>query len=166
MMLWNCISFPSNHRHIWQMSPQLSVGDICQIWPWYSIPDQCFDNIEKWESRNPGNWFSNLHPCWWWRHGMRMLSLLLAISYENPQEASGIPLHKGPVISTFDCFLLSSWISCWTFSRCNLRRHNTHLKSLLCDQKNCLFAVIIMVMEILEFSGRHEVSRDFVVCFQ
>ena len=33
--------------HIWQVSPQLSCGDTCQIWTWYSIGNQCCDNGEK-----------------------------------------------------------------------------------------------------------------------
>ena len=36
-----------NHIHIWQMSPPLSCGDICQIWTWHSICSQYFDNFEK-----------------------------------------------------------------------------------------------------------------------
>ena len=36
-----------NHINIWQMSPQLSCGDACQIWMWYSIDNQCFDNSKK-----------------------------------------------------------------------------------------------------------------------
>ena len=34
----------SNHIHIWQMWSQLSCGDICQIWMWYSIGSQIFKN--------------------------------------------------------------------------------------------------------------------------
>ena len=31
-----------NHIHIWQVSPQLSCGETCQILTWYSIPNMCF----------------------------------------------------------------------------------------------------------------------------
>ena len=45
------------------MSPQLSCGNTCEIWTWYSIGNQCFDKGEKsGNSRNGGNWFSNPHP--------------------------------------------------------------------------------------------------------
>ena len=33
-----------NHFHIWQVSPQLSCGDTCQIWTWYFIVNVCFDS--------------------------------------------------------------------------------------------------------------------------
>ena len=36
-----------HHVHIGQVSPQLSCGNHCQIWTWYSIGNQCFDNVEK-----------------------------------------------------------------------------------------------------------------------
>ena len=35
------------HFHIWWVSPQLSCGYTAQIWPWYAIGIQCFDNGEK-----------------------------------------------------------------------------------------------------------------------
>ena len=37
----------SNHIDIWQMSPQLSCSDICQIWTRYSIGNRYFDNWNK-----------------------------------------------------------------------------------------------------------------------
>ena len=39
-----------NHIHIWQMSQQLSCGDTCQIWMWYSMGKKVlwgFYNTEK-----------------------------------------------------------------------------------------------------------------------
>ena len=36
--------------HIWQVSPQLSCGDTCQIWMWYSIANMYFANAEKRET--------------------------------------------------------------------------------------------------------------------
>ena len=36
-----------NGIHIWQVSPQLSCGDTCQIWLSYAIPNMCFENGEK-----------------------------------------------------------------------------------------------------------------------
>ena len=39
-----------SHFHIWQVSPQLSCGDTCQIWMWCSICNQCFDNNENQEN--------------------------------------------------------------------------------------------------------------------
>ena len=35
--------------YIWQVSPQLSCGDTCQIWMWYSISNHRFNNSEKLE---------------------------------------------------------------------------------------------------------------------
>ena len=36
-----------NHNHIWQVSPQLSCGDTCQIWVWYFIDNVCFESAEN-----------------------------------------------------------------------------------------------------------------------
>ena len=38
-----------NHIHIWQVSPQLSCGDTCQIWMRYSLSNWYFDNILRLE---------------------------------------------------------------------------------------------------------------------
>ena len=35
------------HVHIWQVSPQLSCGDICQIWMWYKESNRYFGWIEN-----------------------------------------------------------------------------------------------------------------------
>ena len=34
-----------NHIRIWWMSQQLSYGDACQMWTWYTIGNQCFDSV-------------------------------------------------------------------------------------------------------------------------
>ena len=50
--------FPFNHIHNWQVSPQLSCGDTCQIWMWYAT-GKYFSatwNIEK--LTNSRNWFN------------------------------------------------------------------------------------------------------------
>ena len=39
-----------NHIYIWQVPPQLSCGNTCQIQTWSSIDDMCFDNTEKSEN--------------------------------------------------------------------------------------------------------------------
>ena len=39
-----------NHIYIWQVPPQLSRGDTCQIYIWYSIANVCIDNAEKFEN--------------------------------------------------------------------------------------------------------------------
>ena len=36
-----------NHFYIWLLLPQLSCCYICQIWIWYSLGNQCFDNHAK-----------------------------------------------------------------------------------------------------------------------
>ena len=36
-----------NHFHIWRVSPQLSCSDTWQIWTWYSVCNQCFDDGKK-----------------------------------------------------------------------------------------------------------------------
>ena len=52
-----------NHIHIWHVPPQLSCGDTCQIWTWYSIANVSFGNSDKLgKQRNGGDWLSNPHP--------------------------------------------------------------------------------------------------------
>ena len=52
-----------NHVHIWQLSPQLSCSDTCQIWMWYVIVIPCFDKTKKngRNNKNEGKWFCNPH---------------------------------------------------------------------------------------------------------
>ena len=33
------------HIHIWEMSPQLSCGDICQMWMWFEESNMYFCKI-------------------------------------------------------------------------------------------------------------------------
>ena len=73
-----------NHIHIWQVSPQLSCGDTCQVWMLHLITNVSFDNVERFRSqRNGGNWLSNPHPrtwwcpcfhCCWWVHTLAMIT--------------------------------------------------------------------------------------------
>ena len=35
------------HRNIWQVSPQLSCGDTCQIWMWFKESKRCFCKFEN-----------------------------------------------------------------------------------------------------------------------
>ena len=35
------------HVHIWQVSPQFSCGDTCQIWMWCKEPNRYCDRIEN-----------------------------------------------------------------------------------------------------------------------
>ena len=66
-ILQKYLLYSLNHIHIWQMSPQLSCGDTCQIWTRYSIVNVCFDNNGKYgKFRNGDNWLSNPHPCSLW----------------------------------------------------------------------------------------------------
>ena len=51
------------HGHIWQVSPQLSCGDICQIWMWYKEYNRYFGRIKNlaYGEINERS-FSNPHP--------------------------------------------------------------------------------------------------------
>ena len=56
------------HVYIWQVSPQLSCGDTCQIWMWFRESNRYFCKIENFaygeiSERN----FSNPHPSTWVR---------------------------------------------------------------------------------------------------
>ena len=51
------------HVYIWQVSPQLSCGDICQIWMWFEESNMYFSHIENfvYGEINERS-FSNPHP--------------------------------------------------------------------------------------------------------
>ena len=51
------------HVYIWQVSPQLSCGDTCQIWMWFEESNMCFCQVENfaYEKINERS-FSNPHP--------------------------------------------------------------------------------------------------------
>ena len=58
-----CLLHSLNLIHIWKVSPQLSCGDTCQIWTWYSIANMYFDDVEKLgKLRKGGNRLSYLQP--------------------------------------------------------------------------------------------------------
>ena len=52
------------HVYIWQVSPQPSCGDTCQVWMWFKEPNRYFWKIENFAygEINERN-FSYLHPC-------------------------------------------------------------------------------------------------------
>ena len=52
------------HVYIWQVSPQLSCGDTCQIWMWFRESNRCFCKIENFAyGEISERSFSNPHPC-------------------------------------------------------------------------------------------------------
>ena len=79
------------HGHIWQVSPQLSCGDICQIWMWYKEYNRYFGSIENlaYGEINERS-FSNPHPSSWWFQVIylpifpRVSSLALRQPYDCP----------------------------------------------------------------------------------
>ena len=49
--------------HIWQVLPQLSCGDTCQIWMWCKLSNRYFDRIENFAYGEINERsFSNPHP--------------------------------------------------------------------------------------------------------
>ena len=51
------------HVYIWQVSPQLSCGDTCQIWMWFRESNRYFCKIENFAYREISERsFSNPHP--------------------------------------------------------------------------------------------------------
>ena len=62
-ILQKCLLHSLNHIHIWQVSPQLSCGNTCQIWTSYSIANMYFGDVQiLGKKRNGGNRLSNPHP--------------------------------------------------------------------------------------------------------
>ena len=52
------------HVYIWQVSPQLSCGDTCQIWMWFRESNRCFCKIVNFAyGEISERSFSNPHPC-------------------------------------------------------------------------------------------------------
>ena len=73
------------HVCIWQVSPQLSCGDTCQIWKWFKESNRHFCQVENlaYGEINERS-FSNPHPCLahvllfvtlylWFRHAFAQL---------------------------------------------------------------------------------------------
>ena len=51
------------HVYIWQVSPQLSCGDTCQMWMWFRESNRYFCEIENFAYGEISEWsFSNPHP--------------------------------------------------------------------------------------------------------
>ena len=51
------------HVYIWQVSPQLSCGDTCQIWMWFKESNSYFCKTENFAYREINERrFSNPHP--------------------------------------------------------------------------------------------------------
>ena len=51
------------HVYIWQVSPQLTCGDTCQIWMWFKESNMYFCHIENFAYGEINEWsFSNPHP--------------------------------------------------------------------------------------------------------
>ena len=50
--LWKHLLFIEYHIHIWQVSPQLSCGDTCQLWMWFEEFNKYFCKIKNFPNRN------------------------------------------------------------------------------------------------------------------
>ena len=69
------------HVYIWQVSPQLSCGDTCQIWMWFRESNRYFCEIENLAyGEISERSFSNPHPstvwCQYWRQRVGILTIL------------------------------------------------------------------------------------------
>ena len=64
LILWNYTLNPLNHVHISQRPRQVSRGETCQVWIWYSLGDQVIshNSVKPAKRRNGGKWLSNHHP--------------------------------------------------------------------------------------------------------
>ena len=71
------------HVYIWQVLPQLSCGDTCQIWMWFRESNRYFRNIENFAyGEISERSFSNPHP--WtviWLAGFNFHLIICLISY-------------------------------------------------------------------------------------
>ena len=125
------------HVYIWQVSPQLSCGDSCQIWMWFRESNRYFCKIENFaygeinerSFSNPHPWSGAwpiiiIHHCCmsilsrpptWWSHDMETLSALLALYWGNPPVTGGFTPHKGQAMRSiywvFFVFVVTLFIS-------------------------------------------------------
>ena len=63
LVMWEETLAIEHHVYIWQVSPQLSCGDICQIWMWFEESNMYFchnENFAYGEINERS--FSNPHP--------------------------------------------------------------------------------------------------------
>ena len=62
-ILPKCLFMSLNRIHISKVLLEMSCGDTCQIWIWYSIANVCFCNAENvWKKQNWGNRLCNPYP--------------------------------------------------------------------------------------------------------
>ena len=74
------------HVYIWQVSPQLSCGDTCQIWMWFEKSNMYFCHIENFAYGEINERsFSNPHPGhhqhWYWIR-RSLFSMVMEMYYE------------------------------------------------------------------------------------
>ena len=84
------------HVHIWQVSPQLSCGNIRQIWMWFKESKRYFCEIRYFRKGEISEWsFSNPHPrtnlsCTWFEIACRAVNVTPDIS-GSPLISMGLP---------------------------------------------------------------------------
>ena len=88
------------HVHIWQVSPQLSCGDICQIWMWCEESNRYFSRMENFAyGQINERSFSNPHT----RIGG--LSYYIHSSMRKPTCTTNVHF----IFSSILCFLCFTW---------------------------------------------------------
>ena len=97
------------HVYIWQVSPQLSCGDICQILMWFEKSYMYFCHIENFAyGENNERSFSNPHP-WtkWPPFGQR--TFLNAFSWIKSCEFQFEFFPRGPADNKWALVLVIAW---------------------------------------------------------
>ena len=118
--------------YIWQVSPQLSCGDTCQIWMWFEKSNMHFCKIENFAYGEINERsFSNPHP---WAHFLSFAQSKLRLCSAN---------HRAGYFSNLAC----DWLSIvWVYSEQvtekgpRYRLENTYRSSAFCINCNALLA--------------------------
>ena len=98
------------HVYIWQVSPQLSCGDTCQIWMWFEKSNMYLCRIENFAYGEINERsFSNPHP---WS-GTQSVSCDLGITLNNWKQKELWVSHYG-VVFELHWILILSLISDWS----------------------------------------------------
>ena len=87
-----------NHIHMWQLSPQLSCGNNCQIWTWYSTTNMYLVMLENNGTEEIGlvtpasGWTTCIHSCPW----MTKMCLLLLVTNFGSEADPSQTMHRRP----------------------------------------------------------------------
>ena len=104
------------HVYIWQVSPQLSCGDTCQIWMWFKESNRYFCKIENFAYGEINEQsFSNPDPCYALLCCGCVIASYWGMDYEVKSTLNSMLVNKD-----FLTWLLIGWWLCSQSIRCQV----------------------------------------------